>query len=71
MGVRAPLAVLTAKAQFALLPSVDHVGAGATEASFRLCPWRTNDAKNDLSVVEFVEICRRVVAHADSEEGNK
>jgi len=59
------------KAQFALLPSVDHVGAGATEASFRICAWRTNDAKNDLSVVEFVEICRRVVAHADSEEGNK
>lgn len=57
------------KTQFALLPSVDHVAAGATEASFRICAWRTNDAKNDLSLSEFVELCRRVVAHADAAKG--
>lgn len=57
------------KAQFALVPSVDHVAAGATEASFRICAWRTNDAKNDLSLSEFVELCRRVVAHADAAKG--
>src|SRR5262245_26915547 len=28
------------KAGFALLPTVDHVTAGATEASFRICGWR-------------------------------
>lgn len=55
------------KAQFALLPSVDHVDAGATEASFRICAWRTNDAKNDLSQADFVELCRRVVAFADAQ----
>jgi hypothetical protein len=37
------------KAQHALLPTVDHVDAGATEASFKICAWRTNDAKNDLT----------------------
>lgn len=59
----------TYKAQFALLPSVDHVDAGATEASFRICAWRTNDAKNDLSMSEFVQLCRRVVAFSDGSQG--
>jgi hypothetical protein len=57
------------KARFVKLPSVDHVDAGATEASFRICAWRTNDAKNDLSIADFVELCRRVVARADRKEG--
>lgn len=54
------------KARFAMLPSVDHVDAGATEASFRICAWRTNDAKHDLSVEAFLDLCRRVVAYEDS-----
>jgi hypothetical protein len=60
------------KARLALLPSVDHLDAGASEASFRICAWRTNDAKNDLSTAEFIELCRRVVAYAEtrgSQEG--
>ena len=52
------------KAGFALLPTVDHVSAGATEASFRICSWRTNDAKNDLSPEEFIGLCKKVLAHA-------
>ena len=52
------------KLDFALLPTVDHVQASSQEASFRICSWRTNDTKNDLSVEEFVAICRRVVEHA-------
>ena len=52
------------KAGFALLPTVDHVSAGATEASFRICAWRTNDAKNDLSVEDFLNLCQRVLVHA-------
>ena len=55
------------KNQFAMLPSVDHIDAGASEASFRICAWRTNDAKNDLSPAAFVELCRLVVNHADAE----
>jgi hypothetical protein len=54
----------TYKAGFAMLPTVDHVTAGATEASFRICGWRTNDAKNDLSLDDFLELCRRVLGHA-------
>ena len=51
------------KATLALLPSIDHVGDGLGEADFKLCAWRTNDAKNDLTHDEFVTLCRRVVAH--------
>jgi hypothetical protein len=53
------------KKDFALLPTVDHVGDGLGEADFKICAWRTNDAKNDLTHEEFVELCRRVVAHFD------
>ena len=52
------------KAGFALLPTVDHVSAGATEASFRICSWRTNDAKHDLSISSFLELCEKVLVHA-------
>jgi hypothetical protein len=37
------------KAEFALLPTVDHVSDGRGPADFKICGWRTNDAKHDLS----------------------
>ena len=51
------------KAKFALLPTVDHVGDGLGAANFKICAWRTNDAKNDLSHSAFVQLCKRVVEH--------
>ena len=50
------------KQAFALLPSVDHV-SGLGVADFKICSWRTNDAKNDLSLDEFVALCKKVVEH--------
>lgn len=52
----------TYKARFALLPTIDHLGDGTGLADFRICGWRTNDAKGDLSVDDFVALCIRVVA---------
>ncbi|WP_293003992.1 hypothetical protein [Nevskia sp.] len=52
------------KAGFALLPTVDHVTAEATEASFKICSWRSNDAKNDMSHQQFIELCERVLKHS-------
>jgi hypothetical protein len=52
------------KAGFALLPTVDHHQADVHDANFKICAWRTNDAKNDLSLDAFIELCRRVLAHA-------
>ncbi|MGD0457399.1 MAG: hypothetical protein ABSC21_06600 [Terriglobia bacterium] len=49
------------KKRFALLPTVDHLGAATRKADFRICAWRTNDAKNDLPYMEFLELCKKVV----------
>jgi hypothetical protein len=49
------------KREFALLPTVDHVGDGTGCAIFIICGWRTNDAKNDLDLSEFVSLCRAVL----------
>lgn len=49
---------------FALLPTVDHVSAGGTAANFRICSWRTNDAKNDLSQEGFIDLCTKILKHA-------
>jgi hypothetical protein len=51
------------KQSFGDLPSVDHVGSGIGEPGFKICAWRTNDAKNDLPYDEFVALCRRVIDH--------
>ncbi|SFV88665.1 Protein export cytoplasm protein SecA ATPase RNA helicase (TC 3.A.5.1.1) [hydrothermal vent metagenome] len=51
------------KKKFALLPTVDHVGDGMGKADFKICSWRTNDAKNDLSFSEFVVLCRQIISH--------
>jgi hypothetical protein len=53
------------KAKFRLLPTVDHVGDGRGEPDFKVCGWRTNDAKSDLTLAEFVALCRKVVEHSD------
>jgi hypothetical protein len=54
------------KASFALLPTVDHVGDGLGRADFKICGWRTNDAKNDLPFEGFIDLCRRVIAHSNA-----
>lgn len=51
------------KHQFALLPTVDHVGDGTEGADFRICSWRTNDAKHDLELPEFLLVCQAVLRH--------
>lgn len=57
----------TYKAQFALLPTVDHVDTSSNAASFKICAWRTNDAKNDLAHGSFLELCERALRHAGYE----
>ena len=49
------------KKRFALLPSVDHIGNQTGPIEFRICGWRTNDAKNDLTYKEFLDLCRKVI----------
>lgn len=51
------------KRSFGLLPTIDHHDAAATVADFRICAWRTNDAKHDLTTLEFIELSKRVLEH--------
>jgi len=51
------------KRGFALLPTVDHIGDGSGSANFKICGWRTNDAKNDLELQEFLSVCESVLKH--------
>lgn len=49
------------KKKYALLPTVDHIdGVGS---GFKICSWRTNDAKNDLALPEFIALCKAVLKH--------
>jgi hypothetical protein len=41
---------------------LDHVSERSS-INFDICSWRTNDAKNDLNIQEFIELCRKVIAH--------
>jgi len=56
------------KTEFAFLPTVDHIGDGLGEAAFKICGWRTNDAKSDISYPEFVDLCRLVVMHFERKQ---
>jgi hypothetical protein len=49
------------KKRFALLPTVDHVRDRSGQPKFAICGWRTNDAKNDLTYEEFLELCKKVL----------
>jgi hypothetical protein len=51
------------KAEFALLPTVDHIESDNPDTAFCICGWRTNDAKHDLSTASFIELCERVLKH--------
>ncbi len=48
------------KANFALLPTVDHVGDGSGPADFKICGWAVNDAKGDLAFTDFVRLCHLI-----------
>lgn len=49
---------------FALLPTVDHVGDGSDKVpEFRICSWRTNDAKNDLGLDDLIAFCVTFLRH--------
>ncbi|HYC59001.1 MAG TPA: hypothetical protein VEK79_05480 [Thermoanaerobaculia bacterium] len=54
------------KRELALLPTVDHVGDGLGAPDFRICAWRTNDCKNDLTADELLAFCRRVIEYAQT-----
>lgn len=51
------------KKKFADLPTVDHEDEGMGAPSFKICSWRTNDCKNDLTVDELIKFCKIFLCH--------
>jgi len=49
------------KKEFGDLPTVDHVDNGSGSPQFKICSWRVNDAKNDLTLDGFLAVCREVL----------
>lgn len=47
------------KRRMALLPTVDHADPESRQPDFRICGWRTNDWKSDLTVEGLVDMCER------------
>ena len=47
--------------RFAEMPSIDHDYDRAGSFQFRICSWRTNDCKSDLSVEELIIFCRKIL----------
>jgi hypothetical protein len=51
------------KQMFALLPTVDHIDNGLGNPHFKICSWRTNDVKNDLTVKQLIAVCQKVLEY--------
>jgi len=49
-----------------LKPTVDHNWEKGT-CKFKICSFKTNDAKSDLSYGDFVELCRKIIKVADKQ----
>lgn len=50
------------KKRFARLPTVDHADPESKQADFRICGWRTNDCKNDLTLAELRTFCETLLS---------
>lgn len=51
------------KKSLAALPTVDHVDEGRGQPRLVISSWRTNDAKHDLTLEEFLTLCAAVLKH--------
>ena len=51
------------KRKFALYPTVDHANPESKQPDFRICGWRTNDCKSDLTPEGLIEFCEKVLRH--------
>jgi len=51
------------KKEFWDLPTVDHVDDGENGPDFKICSWQVNDAKSNMSLNEFVSLCKSIVEY--------
>ena len=53
------------KERYHFQPTIDHAGDGMGEPNFKICSYRTNDAKGIMTHDEFIAFCRLVIAHSE------
>ena len=53
------------KRKFWNLPTVDHENPRNPRSRLRLCSWRVNDAKNDQTIEEFLELAKAIRTHRE------
>jgi hypothetical protein len=53
------------KRTLALLPTVDHTADDHGRQKFVTCSWSVNDAKSDLTLEQFYQLCERVLKYRD------
>jgi len=63
-GNAAPKGGPNPEEEFSLLPTVDHTDPASPDLEFEICSWLVNDSKGNLSALEYVDYCGRVVEHA-------
>jgi hypothetical protein len=56
------------KKKFGDLPTLDHVYDDPIKVIFKICSWRINDCKNDLSLKEFINVCNDVLHYHKKNE---
>lgn len=49
--------------EFQNLPTIDHVNDINGKLEFKICSSKVNDAKSDMTLEEFIELCKLVVKH--------
>lgn len=48
--------------KFSLLPTVDHVEPFGAVPGFEICSWLINRCKADMTLDEFVALCKKIIA---------
>lgn len=56
------------KRKFADMPTVDHINEKRRNQYFKICSWRTNDCKNDLTIDELIKFCTVVLDFQKNEK---
>jgi len=58
------------KKKFNKLPVLEHVNRDdlSDKLEFVICGWAVSDAKNDLNINEFLELCQDVLSHSKNNE---
>jgi len=53
------------------MPTVDHEDPNADTLEFEIVSWLVNDGKSGLDPEQFVDLCRRIVAHRGKQKRSK